>query len=50
MSIKKGIWRLKIEAVEELSDVDRQYIAKKIKEGYWAGEIIKGRGGLITDE
>jgi len=29
MSIKKGIWRLKIEAVEELSDVDRQYIAKK---------------------
>jgi hypothetical protein len=37
---ERGWWKLSIEGVDELNDVDREHIAKLIIEGYSQGEII----------
>ena len=37
---ERGWWKLSIEGVDELNDIDREHIAKLIIEGYSQGEII----------
>ena len=36
-----GYWRLDIDGVNELTDIDREHIARLIIDGFTSGEIIQ---------
>ena len=36
-----GWWKLKITGVNELTDIDREHIAKLIVDGFTEGEVIQ---------
>jgi hypothetical protein len=38
--METGTWSLKIDGIDELTDLDREYIADLILNGYICGEII----------
>lgn len=39
--MKRGSWKLLIDGVDELNDVDREHIAKFIVDGYTSGEVVQ---------
>jgi len=43
MSLRQGWWELKItgDDIKELTDCDREHIAKLITEGYTSGEVLQ---------
>ena len=50
MARNRGWWSLELEGNNdhELSDVDREHIAEKIKEGYTSGEVVKDEEDVMT--